>query len=253
MAGSLEAPGGRPRRVALLLFLLALGLLSLVMLRAYKAAQEATIVAEVPLLRADAGPIRRRPEDPGGMTVPHREKLVYEAFEGGTVEHVVERLLPPPEEPLPRPSPPEPVITPVLDAAPPAPGPPPAPAPEPSPELAAAPTPPPAPEPAVEAFDPIETALSLASDVPDDPNVGFRVQLGAFRSAEEAAAGWVSASSKAPELLAPIRHFVARGDLDDGRGTFHRLHVGPLPSRESATSLCNQLKTVGVDCFVVAP
>ena len=95
--------------------------------------------------------------------------------------------------------------------------------------------------------------MSLATDVPDDPAMGFRVQLGAFRSAEEATAGWVSASSKAPELLAPIRHFIAQGDLDDGRGTFHRLQVGPLPSRESATSLCNQLKTVGVDCFVVAP
>jgi cell division septation protein DedD len=253
MAGGVEGAGHGPRRVALLLFLLALGLLSLVLLRAYKAAQEAAIVAEVPLLRADAGPIRRRPEDPGGMTVPHREMLVYEAIEGGTVEHVVERLLPPPEEPLPRPSPPEPVITPALDAAPPAPEPPVAPAAEPSPELAAAPPPPPAPEPAAEAVDPIETALSLAADGPDDPNVGFRVQLGAFRSAEEAAAGWLSASSKAPELLAPIRHFVARKDLDDGRGVFHRLHVGPLPSRESAASLCNQLKAAGVDCFVVAP
>ena len=101
MNAGVDVPGRRPRRIALLLFMLALGLLSLVMLRAYKAAQEATIVAEVPLLRAEAGPIRRRPEDPGGMDVPHREKLIYEAFEDGSVETVVERLLPLPEEPLP--------------------------------------------------------------------------------------------------------------------------------------------------------
>ena len=246
MNAGVDVPGRRPRRIALLLFMLALGLLSLVMLRAYKAAQEATIVAEVPLLRAEAGPIRRRPEDPGGMDVPHREKLIYEAFEDGSVETVVERLLPSPEEPLPRPTPPEPRITSVPDAPPPALAPLPAPPVGASPELAVVP-------PVPEIVDPVETVLAPATEVPDDPNAGFRIQLGAFRSAEEAAAGWRSASATASALLAPIRRFVVQADLDDGRGTFYRLHVGPLPSRESAASLCNQLKAAGVDCFVVAP
>ena len=36
-------------------------------------------------------------------------------------------------------------------------------------------------------------------------------------------------------------------DLGEGKGVFHRLQAGPLPSRESADSLCNQLKAKNVE------
>ncbi|MCH7554784.1 MAG: hypothetical protein IIC08_02105, partial [Proteobacteria bacterium] len=70
-----------------------------------------------PLIRADDGPIKIRPKDPGGMAVPDQDKLIYQTLDGGVVEETVERLLPPPEEPLPPPEPPEPEITEQAPAA----------------------------------------------------------------------------------------------------------------------------------------
>jgi len=70
-----------------------------------------------PLIRADDGPIKIRPEDPGGMAVPDQDKLIYQTLNGGLVEETVERLLPPPEEPLPPPEPPEPEIVEQAPAA----------------------------------------------------------------------------------------------------------------------------------------
>lgn len=62
-----------------------------------------------PLLTADATPMKSRPEQPGGMEVPHQDKLVYERLNERGAKTSVERLLPPPEEPLPRP-----VVTPQM-------------------------------------------------------------------------------------------------------------------------------------------
>lgn len=64
--------------------------------------------SEIPTLRADISPIKVRPENPGGLQVPDRDKLVYNRIQnGGSATSnngaAVERLLPPPETPLPMP------------------------------------------------------------------------------------------------------------------------------------------------------
>jgi len=60
--------------------------------------------SEIPVVRADPSPVKVRPENPGGLQVPNRDKLVYSRMQGGgTAEGSVERLLLPPETPLPRP------------------------------------------------------------------------------------------------------------------------------------------------------
>jgi cell division protein FtsN len=58
-----------------------------------------------PLIKAEEGPTRVRPETPGGMEVPHQDKLVYERLARGGPEPESGRLLPPPETLLPRPMP----------------------------------------------------------------------------------------------------------------------------------------------------
>ncbi|WP_255542792.1 hypothetical protein [Azospirillum sp. INR13] len=66
-----------------------------------------------PLLTADPGPVKARPDQPGGLEVPHQDILAYERLrdhDGGRGQ-TVERLLPPPEVPLPRP-----VVTPQMPA-----------------------------------------------------------------------------------------------------------------------------------------
>lgn len=57
----------------------------------------------VPIIRADAGPYKVVPSDPGGMEIPHRESTVFDTLreaEGGTRR--VENLLGDPEEPVAR-------------------------------------------------------------------------------------------------------------------------------------------------------
>ncbi|HEX9646230.1 MAG TPA: hypothetical protein VGB88_01950, partial [Alphaproteobacteria bacterium] len=95
----MAGPGGTSSRgrIAALLFLLALALLALVVLRAYESHRGETVVAEVPLLRADPSPVRERPADPGGMQVPYQDSLILENLGEETPAPTVERLLPPPE------------------------------------------------------------------------------------------------------------------------------------------------------------
>ena len=59
---------------------------------------------KIPLIRASAGPVKVRPESPGGMKVPGRDKLVYDRMQGNEEVPLVERLLPEPEQPLPPPA-----------------------------------------------------------------------------------------------------------------------------------------------------
>jgi sporulation related protein len=61
--------------------------------------------ADIPMVRADGGPIKVRPESPGGMDVPDRDKLVYDRLEGNGERPTIERLLPTPEIPMNRPEP----------------------------------------------------------------------------------------------------------------------------------------------------
>lgn len=73
---------------------------------------------DVPLVKAAETPAKVRPEDPGGMDVAHRDKLIYQRFEGSEATPVVERLLSAPEEPLPPPrSEPVPTSPSSMDAA----------------------------------------------------------------------------------------------------------------------------------------
>lgn len=58
---------------------------------------------DVPLIKADDGPAKVKPETPGGMDVPNKDKLVYNRMGPGDIQPKVERLLPPPEEPMEKP------------------------------------------------------------------------------------------------------------------------------------------------------
>ena len=67
----------------------------------------------IPLIKADPGPVKVRPVNPGGLRVPNRDKLVYDRMHGksagpgeaGGEGGGAERLLPPPEQPHPKPRP----------------------------------------------------------------------------------------------------------------------------------------------------
>jgi len=51
------------------------------------------------LIEAEPGPFKVKPENPGGAEIPYQDKLIYGRITPGT-ETQVERLLPPPEQPM---------------------------------------------------------------------------------------------------------------------------------------------------------
>lgn len=55
---------------------------------------------QVPIVRAEPTPMKEKPQDPGGMDVPNRDKTVYNRVSGENTEPKLERLLPRPEKPL---------------------------------------------------------------------------------------------------------------------------------------------------------
>jgi len=63
---------------------------------------ETKVVESVPLVTAEETPVKIRPEEPGGVDVPDRDKYVYKSLTDEEPE--AEQLLPPPEEPMERPS-----------------------------------------------------------------------------------------------------------------------------------------------------
>ncbi len=71
--------------------------------------------SDVPIVRAELGPVKVRPASPGGLQVPDRDKLVYNRIQGGGAPEgsspSVERLLPPPETPMPKPAASSPVAS----------------------------------------------------------------------------------------------------------------------------------------------
>src|SRR5439155_25118659 len=101
-----EEPRQRPRRVlATVLALLVMGLFGGGLWFAYvqgtRHPSGDTGSGNIPLIRADERPTKIKPERPGGMEIPDRDKLIY-----NPTRPVVEHLLPPPEKPMARTTPP---------------------------------------------------------------------------------------------------------------------------------------------------
>ncbi len=58
-------------------------------------------VEEVPVIQADAGPVKAEPDQQGGMDIPYRESTVFDSMRGQD-DRKVENLLPPEEQPVDR-------------------------------------------------------------------------------------------------------------------------------------------------------
>ncbi len=183
-----------------------------------------------PVIQADAGPTRVRPEQPGGIVIPHQDRLILNDLNGGGASVSAESLLPPPEEPLPRP-------TPAVAAAPAA-----APASNYAPaeaapvQTAAVATPPPAPAPAPE---PAQTVQSVAvtPPVPQPSPVAARDAEDKVPAVATPPAQVAQSAEPAPELItrpaaeAPAApEFVSVGNLMSA----HRVQLAAVDSEESA-------------------
>ncbi|HEV3174651.1 MAG TPA: SPOR domain-containing protein [Stellaceae bacterium] len=180
---------------------------------------------EIPLIHADTDPIKVKPDDPGGMEIPNRDRFVLNPSGGMPVE----RLLPPPETPLPRPTTTSTPQATVPTTAPPASQAPPAAAPVTPPQTVAVPTP------------------GSTSDTK-----GYRLQLGAEKGPEIAKQEWDRIKRQNADLVGSLSASVDRADLG-ARGVFYRIHVGPIADAAQAERLCAQLRQRGVGCILAKP
>jgi pyruvate/2-oxoglutarate dehydrogenase complex dihydrolipoamide acyltransferase (E2) component len=214
--------------------------------------------AEVPLIRADDQPTRRKPSEPGGLAVPDQDSLVLNHG-----EPKAERLLPPPEAPLPRPTPAPPAAE--APPTPPAAAASPPPAVETPPAAAAAPPSPPSP-PQVAANPPAAAAPSAAHAAPEKKTKvaalpppasaaagkGYRLQLGSVRTPDAAAKEWARLRQQNQDMLGRLAMSPVRVDLG-ARGIFYRIQAGPLADAATAERACDELKRRGVGCLLVKP
>jgi len=77
-----------------------------VLVYAYNKGRQDGTGAAPPIIQAQEGPSKIRPESPGGMKVPNQDKEVFSRLEPETPAGKVERLLPAPEKPMTPPAPP---------------------------------------------------------------------------------------------------------------------------------------------------
>jgi hypothetical protein len=236
-------PQPRPRRVlatvlAVLVMALFGGGLWFAYVQGTKHAGGDVAGGNVPLIRADERPTKVKPERPGGMEIPDRDKLIY-----SPTRPIVERLLPPPEKPMQRPAPPPnpspQAEQPSAAVTAPTPG-----APQPTPPAARTQLPaaaPPAKTPQVQPAPP-KTAAAKAS--------GARLQLGSVRSEDAARQEWERIKKKNADLLGSLSVTPIRADLGD-KGVYYRVQTGPVADPAEAERICGELKQRSVGCIVV--
>ncbi len=274
-----DEPPRRQRRVlAIFVALVVMGLFAGGLWLAYSqgarhSAGPALAGADVPLIRADPRPTRVKPEEPGGMQIPDRDKLIYAQTRSAQIRPAVEHLLPPPEKPMPRPTaPPAPAVAapapapaPVAEGAAAIPVPPPKP-PAPVAEAAAATPvaplkPPQAAAASVEKAPPAEKAPSgekAPSAAPKPPPErskaasagGARIQLGSVRSQDQARQEWDRIKHKNADLLGDLAATPIRADLGD-KGVYYRIQAGPVGDSARAERLCGELRQRSVGCIIV--
>lgn len=218
---------------------------------AYRVSSRDAVPESVPLIHADARPTKIRPEEPGGMQIPNQDRLVFSQLPGPAS---VEKLLPPPETPLPRPVPPQDSLA---EAAPSAAPPPPA---APTGPSGTALPPPAAPPSAAMAMTPLAPTASPPPQIAVLPNPsapspdrrGYRLQLGSVRTPEGAKQEWDRLKRLNSDLLGALGFTAERAALGE-RGTFYRIQAGPIADSASAERICGELRHRNIGCILVKP
>ena len=235
-----DKPPRRPRRVlATVLALIIMGLFSGGLWFAYvqgkRHAGSDAANGDVPLIRADERPTKVKPDQPGGMEIPDRDKLIY-----NPTRKVVEHLLAPAEKPMPRPAP----SLSQTDAARSSTGA--------MPPASSTPENPPA---ATQMSQPQQQAAAPPSKAaptpqrPSKPAAGARLQLGSLRSEDAARQEWERIKRKNSDLLGSLSATPVRADLGD-KGIYYRIQAGPIADPAAAERICGELKQRSIGCIL---
>lgn len=79
----------------------------------------------------------------------------------------------------------------------------------------------------------------------------YYIQLGSVRDQAQAQSEWARLARRAPEVLGGRQPIAKRADLGM-KGVFYRLQAGPYPDRADAVRACDQMRSHGQGCLVVA-
>ena len=223
--------------------------------------EEIVVISPTPV------PVKVLPENPGGLSIPDRDKVVYERGDVTDPTPAVESLFPEPEQPVL----PVAVIEPELKEETPL-------------IIEEVPVEEPAPVTDVSApeipIDDVTTEESVTEDAPvavveevvaqpvekvqERPeakkvpekkpvaksSVTWRAQLLSSADKKKVETSWKEISKKQAALLSDMPYQIVAATIH-GKGTFWRLQVGEFSTKEMAQNLCSKLKKKKQDCLPV--
>jgi hypothetical protein len=197
----------------------------------------------VPIVKAEAGPMKIVPTDPGGMDIPYRESTVFDTLRAQNAAETggrIENLLPEQEQPMPRnelfagaktdlktDTTSASVVEKPAETA--------APAPEPE-KIAAVEE---KPAPAKPADKTVAEKVAKTEPAAGNAKDSSYVQLGSLRSRADAEKAWKDGQSSFPAQLGSVALRIQEADLG-AKGTFYRAQGGPL-SEDKAQAICKAI------------
>ncbi|MFC6199829.1 SPOR domain-containing protein [Ponticaulis profundi] len=217
--------------------------------------------SDTPIIRADAEPYKRKPDESGGVETPNKEKRLFDSVDNrerepqemlASTRTESEQVIgdgPRDIRPGGGGATPNATPTPVTT---PTPYPTPTPTATPTPAPAPAPVYTPTPEPTPEAVrQPVEPTL-----IPDQSNNGafdqsgqYLVQIMALRDMPTAEKAWSQLVEAHSDLFGGAVMDIQRADLG-AKGIFYRLRAAAFATRADAETFCNALKSRGQSCIV---
>lgn len=225
-AGSLRStPSLAARSLRVALALGSVGAFAWVFTYAYIDGTAGGSSRAVPLLRADASPIKTRPSEPGGLRVPDRDKKIYQRLRRAKKAKKSKRA----GRLILRPG----LLRPIRE-----------------PKRRADRTIKGGRAWGIASIEPLRSRAARKRKLPATEG-GYRVQIAAYPKPELAARRWRRLALRHKDLVGKLKWYVEKVDRGRAKGPLYRLQLGPLKSRKSARDLCAELGRRKISCFGV--
>lgn len=231
-AGSLQSkPSLAARSLRVALALSSVGAFAAVFAYAYIEGTANSSGRVVPLLRADASPIKTRPIESGGLRVPDRDKKIYQRLRRGKKSKkpkLAGRLILRPG-----------LLRPLRE-----------------PRRLADRTISGGRAKGIASIEPLRAGAASKRKPRGSRNLpaaggAYRVQIAAFPKPELAARRWRRLAVQHKDLVGKLKWYVEKVDRGHAKGPLYRLQLGPLRDRKSARDLCAKLGRRKITCFGV--
>jgi hypothetical protein len=214
--------------------LATMGGFGMIVVFSYDKGKEKGAVAGTPVIKAQQGPTKVKPEKSGGMPIRDQDKGVYDRLDPNSKNDKVENLLPAPELAMPKPAPMKlPKITKKNGA------------------LAKA-----SAMPKIEKKMSKPSKSAKISDVPIKKMAalknGYRIQIASLKSKAAANAAWRKLQKNHPSLFGRLKPNIVRAVIA-GKGTYYRLQAGTIKGQLAARAICSQAKKRKIGCLIVNP